>query len=65
MQLKDIEFLSDVSKEYDIPLQTLHSRLKNLKEGEYRKKGKGQGILLTPGAVKKLVEGKEKIEGDT
>ena len=62
LTLMDIYFLSNVSKDYDIPLQTLHSRLKKLKENEeYRKTGIGQGIMLTPGAVTKLVQGKNKI----
>lgn len=62
LTLMDIHFLSIVSEEYDIPLQTLHSRLKKLEEGKhYRKLGKGQGIMLTPKAVEKLVQGKNKI----
>ena len=62
LTLMDIQFLSDVSKDYGIHLQTLHSRLKKLKEfEEYRRTGIGQGIMLTTGAVEKLVQGKKKI----
>lgn len=64
MQLKDIQFLSDISKDYGISLYTLQYRLKNLEEGEeYRKLGKRMPTMLTPEAVKKIVQGKEKIKG--
>lgn len=63
MQLKDIQFLSDVSKDYGISIFTLQYRLKNLIEDEdYRKLGKRLPTMLTPGAVEKLVQGKEKIK---
>lgn len=62
LTLKDIQFLSDVSKDYGIPVRTLQDRLANLKEGiQYRKLGKRLPTLLTPGAVEKLVQGKNKI----
>lgn len=58
----DIQFLSDVSKEYGISIFTLQYRLKKLEDGiEYRKLGKRLPTMLTPGAVTKLVQGKNKI----
>lgn len=59
MELKDIKTLGEVAREYNISLQTLHSRLKNLTENiDYRKiEGLRQPIILTPTGIKKLVKG--------
>ena len=61
MKLSEIKTLQDVAKEYDIPLNTLQTRLKsktfNLIENEdFRRMGKGQSILLSPEGVKKIVK---------
>lgn len=61
MKLRDIKTLQEVAQEYDIPVPTLKTRLTlkslNLIEGEdYRRMGKGQGILLSPEGVKKITK---------
>lgn len=62
MELKDIKTLGEVAREYNISLQTLHSRLKDLTEGEdYRKvDGLRQPILLSETGVKKIIKKGEK-----
>jgi hypothetical protein len=49
--------LSEVAKNFDIPLETLRSRLKNLIKGtDYRKtEGNKQPIILTPIGVAKII----------
>lgn len=59
MKLSDIRTLKDVALEYGIPVPTLKTRLTlkslNMIEGEdYRRMGKGQGVLLSPEGVKKI-----------
>jgi hypothetical protein len=54
MQLKDIKTLAQVARESGVHIQTLHSRLKNLDEGEYMKLGERMPILLSPEGVKRL-----------
>jgi len=55
LTLKDIKTLKEVSTEYDIPIQTLHSRLKNLIEGEdYKLLGKRQATILSKEGVLKI-----------
>jgi len=60
-ELKEIFTLADVVNIYNIPKQTLHSRLKNLTEGvDFRKLGIRMPILLTPNGVEKLVSEQNK-----
>ncbi len=57
MKLKDIKTLTEVAEEYNIPIKTLQSRLKYLKEDvEYRKLGKRKPTLLTPEGVNKIIK---------
>lgn len=67
MKLSDIKTLQEVALEYEIPVPTLKTRLTlksfNLINGEdYRRMGKGQGIILSPEGVKKIVSEKEKYK---
>lgn len=59
MKLKDIKTMREVALEYDISVDTLKTRLTlkslNLIEGEdFRRMGKGQGILFSPEGVVKI-----------
>ncbi|MEG1482920.1 MAG: hypothetical protein RSA57_03880 [Cetobacterium sp.] len=59
MELIDIKTIQEVSLEYNIPVPTLKTRLTlkslNMIDGhDYRRMGKGQGILLSPEGVKKI-----------
>ena len=57
MKLTDIKTLKEVSTQYNIPLETLRSRLKNLeKDVDYRLLGVGQGTLLSPQGVEKITK---------
>ena len=61
MKLSDIKTLQEVSREYDIPVETLKTRLTlksfNLIENEdYRRMGKGQGIIFSPSGVEKITK---------
>lgn len=65
MDLKDIKTLSDVSKEYDIPVITLKKRLElesyNMIEGvDYKKLGARMPTLLSPSGVNKIVQNHRK-----
>ncbi|MBU3173342.1 hypothetical protein [Clostridium estertheticum] len=56
MKLSDIQTLTEVSEQYEIPLKTLQSRLNRLEEGtEYKRLGKRQATLLSPQGIKKIV----------
>lgn len=59
MNINEVLTLSEVSKKYNVPLETLRHRLKNLEKGtDYRKtEGNKQPIILTPTGIKKLVKG--------
>jgi hypothetical protein len=57
MKLKDIKKLTDVSKEYNIPIRTLQDRLNRLVEGEdYMRLGKRMPTILTPTGVEKIIK---------
>lgn len=61
MNLEDIKTLSDVSKEYDIPVITLKKRLElesyNMIESiDYKKLGARMPTLLSPSGVKKIIK---------
>ena len=63
MKLSDIKTMQEVALEYKIPVPTLKTRLTlksfNMIEGEdYRRMGKGQGVLLNPKGVKKITKTK-------
>lgn len=63
MKLSDIKTIQEVSLEYNIPVPTLKTRLNltslGLIEGEdFRRMGKGQGVLLSPSGVKKITKTK-------
>ncbi|WP_307993082.1 hypothetical protein [uncultured Clostridium sp.] len=65
MDLKDIKTLRQVSKEYNIPITTLQSRLIYLIENvDYKKLGAGQGTILSPEGIEKIIQYKyiRKIE---
>ena len=59
MNINEVLTLSEVAKKYNVSVQTLHSRLKNLDEFvDYRRiSGTHQPIILTPTGIKKLVKG--------
>lgn len=59
MKLKDIKTLREISLEYNISVDTLKTRLtlKSLdliENVDFRRMGKGQGILFSPEGVKKI-----------
>ncbi len=61
MKLSDIKTLKEVSLEYNIPVTTLKTRLLLLNFGmienvDYRRMGKGQGVLFSPEGVKKIIK---------
>jgi len=57
MNLDETQTLQQVAKEYDISVQTLHSRLKFLIEGtDYKKMGTGQAVLITLLGVEKIIK---------
>lgn len=61
MNIKDIKTLSEISEEYNIPVKTLQSRLKNLDEGiDYKRLGKRQPTILSPNGIRKLIIGRNK-----
>jgi hypothetical protein len=54
--LKDIKKLTDVAKEYDIPIRTLQDRLNRLVEGEdYMRLGKRLPTIITPTGIEKII----------
>lgn len=60
MKLSDIKTLQQVSEEHGIPVNTIKTRLDlksfNMIEGEdYRRMGKGQGIIFSPEGVEKII----------
>ena len=56
MKLSDIKKLTEVAEIYDIPIETLRSRLKNLeKDVDYKILGERQPTLLTPIGIKKII----------
>lgn len=61
MKLSDIKTLHEVSLEYNIPLTTLKTRLllpnfRMIENVDYRRMGKGQGVLFSPKGVKKIIK---------
>lgn len=67
MKLSDLKTIQEVSIEYDIPVPTLKTRLTlksiNMIEGDdYKRMGKGQGILLSPEGVKKITKAEDKLK---
>lgn len=56
MKMSDIKKLTEVSEQYDIPVETLRSRLKNLeKDVDYKILGKRQPTILSPEGVEKII----------
>ena len=56
MELSDIKKLTEVAEQYNIPVETLRSRLKNLeKDIDYKILGERQPTLLTPKGVEKII----------
>jgi hypothetical protein len=56
MKLSDIKKLTEVAEIYDIPIETLRSRLKNLeKDVDYKILGERQPTLLTPKGIEKII----------
>lgn len=67
MKLSDIKTLQKVSMEYKIPVSTLKTRLKStnfnlIEDVDFRRMGKGQGVLLTPKGVEKITKTKGEIK---
>ncbi|WP_394885000.1 hypothetical protein [Clostridium butyricum] len=57
MKINDIRTLSEISIQYNIPIKTLQSRLKNLDENvDYRKLGKRQPTILSPKGIDKILK---------
>lgn len=69
MKISDIKTIQEVSVEYKIPVSTLKTRLKlsnfNMIENvDFRRMGKGQGVLLTPKGVVKIIKTKGEINNE-
>lgn len=67
MKLADITTIQEVSLEYGIPVTTLKTRLDsksiNMIEGkDFKRMGTGQGIILSPNGVKKIVKEESKLQ---
>ena len=61
MKLTDIKTIHEVSKEFNIPVPTLNARLKLtsfdlIENVDFRRMGKGQGVLLSPIGVEKIIK---------
>lgn len=57
IDLSKIKTLKEISEEYEIPIKTLQSRLKDLKEGiDFKKLGKRQPTLVSPQGVEKIIK---------
>lgn len=64
MKLNDIKTLQDISREYNIPVPTLKTRLSlksfNLIENEdFRRLGKGQSIIFSPAGIEKITRARD------
>ena len=69
MKLSDIKTIQEVAVEYNIPVTTLKTRLTLSNFGlieniDYRKMGKGQGVLLSPRGVKKITKNRWNIKNE-
>ena len=67
MKLADITTIQEVSLEYGIPVTTLKTRLDsksiNMIEGkDFKRMGKGQGVLLSPKGVEKIIKEDSKLQ---
>jgi len=63
MKLSDIKTIQEVSLEYNIPVPTLKTRLNLtsfdlIENVDFKRMGKGQGVLLSPSGVKKITKTK-------
>ena len=63
MKLFEIKTLQEVSLEYKIPVSTLKTRLtltsfELIENIDFRRMGKGQGVLLSPIGVEKITKTK-------
>lgn len=63
MKLSEIKTLQEVSIEYEIPVSTLKTRLtltsfELIESVDFRRMGKGQGVLLSPIGVEKITKTK-------
>lgn len=57
MKLSDIKTLKEIESQYNIPIKTLYSRLKHLKEyEEYKRLGKGQAVIVSPVGIQKITK---------
>lgn len=57
---RDVKKLKEVAEQYNIPIKTLQSRLKNLIEYEdYLSLGERQATLLNPSGIKKIIQDKD------
>lgn len=64
IKLRDITTIQEVSSLYNVPVSTLKTRLelKNfemIQDLDFKRMGKGQGTLLTPNGVKKILKSKD------
>lgn len=69
MKLSDIKTIQEVAVEYNIPVTTLKTRLTLPNFGlieniDYRKMGKGQGVLLSPKGVNKITKNRRNIKDE-
>ena len=69
MKLADIKTIQEVSLENEISINTLKGRLKLTSFGliedvDFRRMGKGQGVLLSPDGVKKITKVKRTLPQD-
>lgn len=69
MKLSDIKTLHEVSLEYNIPVTTLKTRLllpnfRMIESIDYRRMGRGQGVLFSPEGVKKIIKSSWDIKNE-
>lgn len=70
MKLSDIKTIQEVAVEYNIPVATLKTRLTLPNFGlietiDYRRMGKGQGVLLSPKGVTKITRNRRDIKNES
>jgi hypothetical protein len=69
MKLSDIKTLHEVSLQYNIPVATLKTRLtlpnfEMIENVDFRRMGKGQGVLFSPEGVKKIIKSSWDIKNE-
>ena len=69
MKLSDIKTLQEISLKYNIPVPTLKTRLLlpnfgMIENVDYRRMGRGQGVLFSPEGVKKVIKSSWDIKNE-